>query len=393
MKRQTQTTGVRYWFGGDYLSIQEEAFKILDGFFGQFGPHVLTGCQVTPRGDKHDVAPGMVVIEGLNAEGRAAKMIVPFAGASNVTLPIYLTIGLDTESRIYKDGGVKPIVHNYRAVASTVKPAGSCVTITANTTLRFADVIQDIQHRFITDDERIAWNNKENAVAGKGLSTNDFTDEDKQFLAGLKCYDYVVDSNKKLAGLINNPNATNVLIKSGTWSCNERIELHLNTRHIYGEVGNSLNVDGFGYANNRSLDQDYSIKGVNIRIIMAPINASYRGFINMKNMIQCSANILGEYSVAFEGCVNIMQCSGITNGSAFRSCTRLHQCEGTASNKSFDGCYDMVQCVGNASIDSCYSVFQCRARRFPSSYFSSVSNSVYACASTLNGGWNITIYG
>ena len=41
MKRQTQAIGVRDWYGWDFLSLQEEPLKVVDGFFSQYGAFVL----------------------------------------------------------------------------------------------------------------------------------------------------------------------------------------------------------------------------------------------------------------------------------------------------------------------------------------------------------------
>lgn len=51
---------------------------------------------------------------------------------------------------------------------------------------RLADMTEDSTHRTVTDDEKKAWNKKVDAVAGKGLSTNDLTNELLQKLNGVK---------------------------------------------------------------------------------------------------------------------------------------------------------------------------------------------------------------
>ena len=49
-----------------------------------------------------------------------------------------------------------------------------------------ADMAGDTSHRTVTDDEKKAWNEKVDAAAGKGLSTNDLTDELLQKLSNVK---------------------------------------------------------------------------------------------------------------------------------------------------------------------------------------------------------------
>lgn len=51
---------------------------------------------------------------------------------------------------------------------------------------RLADMDEDSKHRTVTDDEKKAWNEKVDAVSGKGLSTNDYTDEEKEKLNRMK---------------------------------------------------------------------------------------------------------------------------------------------------------------------------------------------------------------
>ena len=44
---------------------------------------------------------------------------------------------------------------------------------------------EDASHRFVTDAEKTAWNGKVDKVAGKGLSTNDYTTAEKNSLADI----------------------------------------------------------------------------------------------------------------------------------------------------------------------------------------------------------------
>ena len=118
MKRQTQVLGVRNWYGDAFVSLQEEPLKVIDGFFSQFGAFVLSGCEVKANGSKYDIAPGLVVLEGPGADNATVKVVVPFAGITATALPVYLTLGCETETDVYNDGNVKPIAHIYKAVAT-----------------------------------------------------------------------------------------------------------------------------------------------------------------------------------------------------------------------------------------------------------------------------------
>lgn len=162
MKRQTQAIGVRDWYGWDFLSLQEEPLKVIDSFFSQWGPFILSGCEVTNREDgKHDISPGLVALEGPDGEGNLVKVVAPFAGVTAVDFPIYLVLNRELQTDVYKDGKVKPTVVIYSAIASTVMPTKGSSLIFAGSRrgMRFLDAITDPLHRFITDAERTKWNN------------------------------------------------------------------------------------------------------------------------------------------------------------------------------------------------------------------------------------------
>lgn len=51
---------------------------------------------------------------------------------------------------------------------------------------RLADMTEDSTHRTVTDEEKKAWSGKVDAVNGKGLSTNDYTDAEKEKVDRMK---------------------------------------------------------------------------------------------------------------------------------------------------------------------------------------------------------------
>ena len=160
MKRHVQTVGIRRWAGDHLCELQSETLKALDGFFGAYGPCIVNGCAVTKTGATYTVTPGLVVLSGKDHAGADTVMVVEFSGATGVPLPLYLTLGWTVRQRPYVDNIVKPIAYDYHAKASTVEPTEGVpfLAITADTALRFVDVIQDAKHRFITDQERTTWN-------------------------------------------------------------------------------------------------------------------------------------------------------------------------------------------------------------------------------------------
>lgn len=163
MKRQTQTVGVRKWAGDDLVSLQSETLKALDAFFAEYGPCVIQGCEITVSADgsgTYDVAEGFVALMADDQQGGKRVMVMPFAGAKGVALPLYLTAAVETISEAYGDGKVKPIAYSYKATAVGAEPGEDVpyLTLTEAGGNRFVDVVQDEGHRFITDNERAKWN-------------------------------------------------------------------------------------------------------------------------------------------------------------------------------------------------------------------------------------------
>lgn len=56
----------------------------------------------------------------------------------------------------------------------------------ADVPTNLSDLQSDISHRTVTDDQINEWNKKVDAVSGKGLSTNDYTNEEKEKVARMK---------------------------------------------------------------------------------------------------------------------------------------------------------------------------------------------------------------
>lgn len=73
----------------------------------------------------------------------------------------------------------------------------------------------DTSHRFVSDAEKDAWNNKVDKVNGKGLSTNDYTNDEKTKLAGISNYTLPIASADTLGGV---KIGANLSINDGTLS-------------------------------------------------------------------------------------------------------------------------------------------------------------------------------
>lgn len=176
MKRHTQKQGVRRWAGDDLVELQSEALRAIDSIFDDYAPCVISGCRVVDNGsDKYDISPGMVALQGVDAHGANATMVVPFAGAKGVNLPLYLIMGHTVDNRIYGDGSLKPVSYSYTAESSALKPSVPYLTVSATDTPRLTNLTQK--------EAMEELKTKVDKITGKGLSTNDFTTIEKNKLS------------------------------------------------------------------------------------------------------------------------------------------------------------------------------------------------------------------
>lgn len=163
MKEHVQTTGIRQWAGEDFIELQAEPLKAIEGFLKEYGSCIVEGCKVTDKGDgSYNISSGMLALQGINAGNSSSFKIVPFSGIEGTVLPVYFTLAYSVVERPYMDGKVKPIAYDYRAAVSAVKPENiPYIELSKDNPLRFIDVIQDTTHRFMTDVERKKLNNIE----------------------------------------------------------------------------------------------------------------------------------------------------------------------------------------------------------------------------------------
>lgn len=122
MKRQEQVTGIRKWFGDDWLDLQNEIINVLEtGFLKDKGNVILSRCKRTGVAPNYFYDAGICLIGG---------KLCTFEGFSTSAATIYLK--LDTTqvvNRNYLDGISKKIATVYRAVAQTTTPSGQYITI------------------------------------------------------------------------------------------------------------------------------------------------------------------------------------------------------------------------------------------------------------------------
>lgn len=164
MKKQVQLTGERDWFADDILTAQDEIWKVLEQWLGQYNqPCIVSGCVVTPNGGNYDVSPGILLLKDIDGNYQFCE----FAGATNISLPRYAYVSKTTTNALYYDTNTKPKAYTYTALMQTALPSeGSYLQFLAANTPTWKDIIQDSKNRMVTDTQITAWTDNIAVVAG-----------------------------------------------------------------------------------------------------------------------------------------------------------------------------------------------------------------------------------
>lgn len=175
MKRHKQLPGIRRWAGDDLIELQNEPLKAIDAIFADYPLCVISGCEVTTNeGGSYTITPGYVTLRNPD-EQQGRLMVVPFEGITVDVMPIHLVLSNIPQDRVYGDGAIKPVCDNYFAYPTVVVPDMPYLTISETNTTRFVDLVQSK-----------AMAAKVDKVAGKALSSNDYTHLEKSKLAGVE---------------------------------------------------------------------------------------------------------------------------------------------------------------------------------------------------------------
>ncbi|MBY0244516.1 MAG: hypothetical protein K2Q03_03575 [Sphingobacteriaceae bacterium] len=157
MKEHIQSTGVRKWYANDLLELQSETLLAVQQFFGNFGNHIISGCNIS----NNTISDGLVAIS--HEDGfKVAKLT-----ATNITsFPAYIIIAKNVINRDYQDTTVKPIVNHYEAkIVYTIPTSGYILLKADNSAIRFLDAIQNPNYRMTSDLEKSNWNAKADKTA------------------------------------------------------------------------------------------------------------------------------------------------------------------------------------------------------------------------------------
>lgn len=138
MQKQTQLPGERKWWGSDWIMIQDELYKVLEAWLGQYGQAcILSGCEVSGSVGSYDISAGIILIKDAGGNYQYAQ----FAGTTGASLPGFLVIDTSTTSILYEDGNTKVKLITNNAIFQTSPPADDYIIMEAVGGLTWRDVI------------------------------------------------------------------------------------------------------------------------------------------------------------------------------------------------------------------------------------------------------------
>jgi hypothetical protein len=168
MKEQVQETGVRKWFGDDFINLQTEMNEGAKSPYTDFGSCVISGALVTNNGNgTHTISDGIAyLVNNLGTNGKLCRIYAQTFPAAS--FPVYLVQAsrdktqVPAYGRLYKDGNNKNVINEYYGSLVTVNPGHVYYLAFTTTTVnkRYRDVIQDVNYRFVTDTEKNTWTAK-----------------------------------------------------------------------------------------------------------------------------------------------------------------------------------------------------------------------------------------
>jgi hypothetical protein len=168
MKQQVQETGVRKWFGDDFINMQNELMSAIEGIISDYGNCVLSGATVTNNGNgTYTISDGIAYLkDSTGANGKLCRIYSQTIASAS--FPVYLQQASKDKDdvsgygRAYQDAITKNIIVEYYAEIVTVQPAHSnYLSLTsAGVTTKLRDALQSAAYRFVSDTEKTAWNAK-----------------------------------------------------------------------------------------------------------------------------------------------------------------------------------------------------------------------------------------
>lgn len=148
MKETRHELGGKFVYGDDLLAIQDYFLNVFQGFFGQWGNFVLSGCTVNGT----EISPGIIMLDG---------KLCTFSGSTGISTPYYVAKSNTIIQRVYDDGIQRPVYEIYEAIPVIGSAQGAWRLDNAG---RFQNAIQTTLLRMVTDAQISTWNSKANGT-------------------------------------------------------------------------------------------------------------------------------------------------------------------------------------------------------------------------------------
>lgn len=202
MKRQVQATGVRKWFGDDFINMQDELYNAIEtGILGgETG--IVQGIYRTQSGSDYTFSPGIVMING---------KLHTFAGHTSTNNTIYIVPSITHDTRDYMVGGSNNITNNYNTeVVYTTPSSGDYVKcdnssknrffyLKTDSTGAFNQMFVDLVNNFVASKYKLQDNvGTWTAIPGAKYATTHILGQPKYMIDSLGFYHF-----------------------AGYWNCNE----------------------------------------------------------------------------------------------------------------------------------------------------------------------------
>lgn len=167
-------------YPGAYMS--EQGFAILVDGLSAVKSGILTGCTVTVSGTTLTVAPGWCSVRGRLVQVSGGSVSAAYASSGTKTQ--YLLLKVAVYGSGANDGKVSVFVSdNYSSDGADFNRSGGSAYLALATLTVTTNSITVASQQYLHTANLIE--NKVDKVAGKGLSSNDFTTEEKNKLAAI----------------------------------------------------------------------------------------------------------------------------------------------------------------------------------------------------------------
>jgi len=140
MNKQVQHTGIRKWFGDDWIKMQDELFKAIETGLLKTGTGIVSGVERTGTTGAYTFSDGIVIIDG---------HLHTFEAHTSPNATIYIIPATSSINRDYLQGGSQEIAVDYTTtVVYTPPSSGTFIKADSSTKDRYFILKTDGNNKF-----------------------------------------------------------------------------------------------------------------------------------------------------------------------------------------------------------------------------------------------------